>query len=135
MKHNLKITFILISMFFITQLIGLFVISVYENQNNQLPFGFETPEDVKTIYDCSSKNSSLNYTKCVLTYLSPLFIAFMIALVLFFLLTRINAEKILRTWFFIVVIIALGISIKSGFLYKLNDILFNLYFIELSTIS
>ncbi|GAI71590.1 unnamed protein product, partial [marine sediment metagenome] len=48
MKHNIKITIILISMFIITQLIGLWVISVYNRPDNELPFSMEPPEEIKS---------------------------------------------------------------------------------------
>ena len=44
MKHNTQITIILITMFVITQLVGLFVINFYTNQDNELPFGMQPPE-------------------------------------------------------------------------------------------
>src|SRR3989338_1761830 len=55
MKHNLKITFILLAMFLVTQLIGIYVVSFYSPvkiingetvnvSSPDLPFGFETPE-------------------------------------------------------------------------------------------
>ena len=46
MKHNLKITAILIAMFLLTQIIGLFVINFYENPDTELPYGMEPPEDI-----------------------------------------------------------------------------------------
>jgi len=46
-------------------------------------------------------------------FLPSILIAFVIAISLLFLLTKFNAEFILRLWFFIVVIIALGISFNA----------------------
>jgi len=48
MKHNTKITIILIAMFLITQIIGLYVINFYENSENELPYGMEPPEEINT---------------------------------------------------------------------------------------
>ena len=46
MKHNLKVTAILITMFLVTQLIGLLIVGSYDN-GLKLPFGMEPPEDIK----------------------------------------------------------------------------------------
>jgi len=61
MKHTIRVTFILLAMFFITQLIGIFVVSQYapvitqstDEQGNlinetshNLPFGLDPPEEV-----------------------------------------------------------------------------------------
>ena len=115
MKHNTKITAILISMFLVTQLIGLVVINVYLpkqtsvlNQTtgnydnvtvkNTLPYGMEPPEVEPGIS------------------FSSILISFVIAIVLILFLTRIKAALFLRLWFFIVVIIAVGITFNALFL-------------------
>jgi len=100
MKHSVKITIILVSMFIITQIIGLFVISVYTN-GVILPYGMEPPED-------------LNQETSIISIL----FAFVIAISLFFLLTRIKAEKFLRLWFFIVTIIAMALTINAVLSYS-----------------
>jgi len=101
MKHNKKITIILISMFLITQLIGLWVINFYNN-GNDLPYGMEPPEEI-------NPNNSI---------ISILF-AFAIAVTLFFVLTRIKAEKFIRLWFFVVTTIAIGLTLNVIF-FKFN---------------
>ena len=99
MKHNLKITFILLAMFLVTQFIGLYVVDHYLDQDNSLPYGLETPDiqQEKDFYDM----------------FPSIIIAFIIAIVLLFLLTRFKAQFILKTWFFLVVLIALAISLNS----------------------
>lgn len=99
MKHNLKITIILLAMFVITQFIGLYVVHHYQSEDNALPYGMETP-DVK---DQGEFNQ---------IFISIIF-AFIIAISLLFFLTKFKAEFILKLWFFIVVMIALGISLNS----------------------
>ena len=47
------------------------------------------------------------------SFLPSIIIAFIIAITLLFLLTKFNAEKILKIWFFVVVTIALGICFNS----------------------
>jgi len=111
MKHNIKITIILLSMFLLAQLIGLAVIYAYHPvkmpveingtmQNvttNPLPYGLEPPE-VKP-------ESSL---------ISILF-AFAIAFTILFFIMRLHKTYLvvlMRFWFFAVIAIALGIVIN-----------------------
>ena len=108
MKHNTKITLILILMFIITQLIGLFVINFYNNSANALPFGMEPPAGTKDI----ALNSPL-------VFISNLLLGFIIALTLFLVLTKMNADKFIKLWFFIVTVVALGLTLNV-FLSKLN---------------
>jgi presenilin-like A22 family membrane protease len=109
MKHNPKITIVLISMFILTQLIGLYVVNHYspvrivdgEKQNisaPDLPFGLKSPE--------IEKESDYR------VFLYGIVFAFMIAILILFFLTKLNAEFILKLWFFVVVLVALGISIN-----------------------
>jgi len=95
MKHTWKITAILLGMFLITQLIGLAVVHSYTNIPS-LPYGMEPPEEIDPI-------SGLIFT----------IIAFVIAITLVLLLNKYRAKFILRAWFFIVVVVALGITIYS----------------------
>ncbi len=97
MKHNTQITLILVSMFVITQLIGLFVIDFYNNKDNELPFGMEPPE---------MKQET-----------SPIWIliSFTIAISLFFILIKIKAERFIRGWFFLVTTIAIGLTLNVIF--------------------
>ncbi len=110
MKHNLKITIILILMFIITQFIGLFVISVYLQEGNSLPFNMQPPEEL-------NPNDPGIFVS--------IFIAFIIAIGLFFILTKINAEKIIRFWFFVVTALAIGLTFKALFFLGYKDILIN----------
>jgi presenilin-like A22 family membrane protease len=124
MKHNTKITVLLISMFLVTQLIGLFIISIYNTPGNTLPFGMQPPENV-------SPDTSI----------FSILIAFVIAIGLFFVLTKIKAERFIRFWFFIVTALALGLALKAIilFIFKSDIILttpsLSFLFPELSIIS
>jgi len=108
MKHKLSITLILLSIFLLTQFIGLFVINAYapititnpetgeikHSPINDLPFGLQTPEDEQPgIYN--------------------LIIAFAFAFAIIFILMKYKWKTIMRLWFFLVTIIALGISINA----------------------
>lgn len=108
MKHNLKITIILILMFLVTQLIGLFVVSVYLIPGNELPFNMQPPKEI------NPENPNI---------LISIFVSFLIALGLFFILTKINAEKLIRYWFFIVTTLAIGLTLKSLFLSSFKDVM------------
>jgi len=99
-KYNSKITLIILSMFIITQIIGLFVVNFYNQNNNQLPYGMEPPEEIK-------QNPA--------EFPIQILFAFLIAISLFFVLTKINAEKFIRLWFFIVTTIAIGLSLNVIF--------------------
>ena len=114
MKHNWKITALLIGMFLVTQIIGLMVINAYTprietviidgiEQNisisPQLPYGMQPPEVKPEIS------------------LITIIISFAIAVFLIFLLTKIKSKWFLRIWFFVVVILALGITLLALLFY------------------
>jgi len=100
MKHTTKITVLLLAMFLVTQFIGIYVVNHYINQDNELPYGM-TPPEAETDRDF--------YT----SFLPSIIIAFIIAITILFFLTKFKAEIILKIWFFLVVTIALGISLGS----------------------
>jgi presenilin-like A22 family membrane protease len=102
MKHNLKITLIILAMFLVTQFIGLYVINHYSIQGNPLPYGMETPQVT---------NNSDFYT----SFFPSIIIAFIFAVVLLILLTKFHWGFVLKLWFFVVVLIALGIFFTSFF--------------------
>jgi presenilin-like A22 family membrane protease len=90
MKHKLQITLILISMFLIAQVIGLFVVHATEDS---LPFGLqETSEEEGTP-----------------GFLSIIF-AFIFAFALIFILMKYKWKLVIRIWFLVVITLALGIS-------------------------
>ena len=112
MKHNVKITLILLGMFLITQLISLAVVHAYspyvtqvlnptsgviENLTitPQLPYGMQPPE----------VNPQIS--------LISIIISFVIVFVIFFLLTRMRSNIILIVWFSFVVLLTLSITLNS----------------------
>ncbi len=114
MKHSIKVTALLLGMFFLTQLIGLAVLNAYSPEVKQvidssgnianitsynLPYGTEPPQDT---------NPKIN--------LISIIIALFIALSIMLVLMKFQAEIILRVWFFIVIIIALAITINAALL-------------------
>ncbi len=110
MKHTLPITLILVSMFVVTQLIGLAVVGYYTPQieqveidgelvnvtTNPLPYNLEPPTDI-------DKKSSL----------ISIVIAFIIAILFIFLLTKLKAALFIRLWFFFVVALVVGITLNA----------------------
>lgn len=111
MKHNIKIISIILAMFLITQLVGLYVVNYYspvkivnnvqENVTNpnKLPLWLEPPPEV----------DKLTLPEILLQIIP----AFVIAILIFFFLTKFKAAFVLKAWFFLVVIIALSTSIIS----------------------
>ena len=110
MKHNVKITIILLAMFIISQLIGIYVVNFYSPVKilngeatsvspPDLPFGLETPE--------LKEKRDFNYA------FASVIIAFMIAISLLLILTKINAEFFLKLWFFLVIVVSLVIAFNS----------------------
>jgi presenilin-like A22 family membrane protease len=110
MKHEVKITLILLSMFVLTQLIGLYIIDAYSPKiitqvingtsmnvtvSNDLPYGMQPPEMKPQI-------SLLN-----------ILISLVIAIAVFFLLTKIKARIALKIWFTLVIYITLSLSIYA----------------------
>jgi len=111
MKHSIRVTLLLLLMFFSTQLIGLFVISQYapittqvlddegnliDVKNYNLPYGVEPPKD-------TTPQSTL----------ISIVIAIAIAVLIMLLLMKYNAAIFFKIWFFLVVTIALAITFNA----------------------
>lgn len=96
MKHNLKITLVLLGMFVLTQFIGLYVVNHYSQDNNNLPFGL-------------GENQPSNDSGAF----AMILVAFAFAILIFFFLTRFKVAFILKLWFFVVVIIALSVALLA----------------------
>lgn len=93
MKHNLKITLILILLFLISQLIGLFIVNHYLIK--ELPYGVERPE-------WDEKESGINIIGMII------FITLIVILIMKF-----NLLKLWKIWFFIAVLLTLSISFSA----------------------
>lgn len=108
MKHNVKITAILLAMFLVTQFIGLYVI-------NSDPFNIKKEVNGTIV---TEPNPALSWMQPpevkkesdYKNFLYAILIALVIAVSLLFLLTKFKLKFVLRTWFFVVVAIALTIS-------------------------
>ena len=113
MKHNWKITLLILSMFIITQFIGLYVVNYYSPVKviNNVPVNVTTPNQLPYGLEPPPQNQQINVWQ-ILLYIIP---AFVIAIALFFVLTRFKAAFVLKAWFFVVVILALSISLIAFF--------------------
>ena len=108
MKHTFKITLVILAMFLLAQFLGLFIVSVYQSQENKLPFNMEPPPE-------------FDQEKDSVKFLPSILIAFIFAITLFFVLTKINAEKFIKIWFFLVASLAMGIALKAFYLFIWKD--------------
>jgi len=97
MKHNIKVTAILLLMFIITQFIGLYVVNYYSAEDNPIPYGMEPP--VPEYYGV--------FTQII--------IAFIIAVAILFAITKFELQTILKIWFFVVMLIALALTFNAFF--------------------
>jgi len=110
-KHDVKITILLIFLFVLTQFIGLYVVNHYspvrvvqggQIQNvtaPKLPYGMETPK--------IEKESDYKI------FFYGVLISFMFAVLVLFLLTKFNLGIVLKIWFLIVITLALGIFLYA----------------------
>lgn len=111
MKHNLKITLILLVMFFMTQFIGLVVLKAdifhIEKEVNGTVITVANPQ-LSWIQPPEVETQRQSFSM-----LASLIIAFIIAISLLFFLTKFKVEFFLKIWFLIVVVIALFLSIYA----------------------
>ena len=111
MKHNAKITIIIILMFLLTQFIGLLVLHA-----DVFHLEFEVDGTVQKIsnpYLSFIEPPPIETTSESFSMLSGLIVAFIIAILLLFLFTKFKIEIILKLWFFVVVSIALFLSVLA----------------------
>jgi presenilin-like A22 family membrane protease len=97
-------------MFILAQLIGLYVVNFYMDENNKLPYGFDENQAIQ-------KDNSF-YTQ----FLISLVFSFVVAIAIVFFLIKVKSNYIIKIWFFGVTCIALGITLtiaskKLGIIY------------------
>jgi presenilin-like A22 family membrane protease len=110
MKNNKRIIFILIALFLIIQLIGLYVVNFYLDSDNKLPYGFNETQNIE-------KTTSI-YAQLF----ANLVFSFAIAVIIVYFISKINFSWLFRIWFFFVASLAMGITLnlftsKIGILY------------------
>jgi len=110
MKHPLKVVLVILSLYLIAQLIGIFVISFYSPQTESIQIGNETSNltTYNLPYGLEPPEKSNPQSNLI-----SIFISIAIAVILILVLIKVKAEIFLRIWFFIVVILAIGITINA----------------------
>jgi len=93
MKHNVRVSLIIVGLFLVAQFIGLFIVNSYFEK--ELPFGIERPEYQKEV-----------------SYI-PIIIAVVIATALALILIKFGAQKIWKIWFFLASLYLLTIAFGS----------------------
>src|SRR3989338_2318978 len=111
MKHPKKLTIILICLFLVSQILGLFVINNYSPKVIQVDDGSGNYVNV-TKYNLPYGTEPPGVINPKSTLFSIIF-SIVIAIVLISILMNYKADIIMRVWFFAVVSLALGITINS----------------------
>lgn len=93
MKHSFKITLILVSLFVVSQLVGLYVSGKYLKE--ELPYGIQPPEFEED------------------TSFIPLFFTILIATFLMLILIKFRLGLLWKAWFFLAVFFALSVSFSA----------------------
>jgi presenilin-like A22 family membrane protease len=109
MKHNIKVTLILVAIFFISQLLGLFIVSKYVAQKTINP-------ETGLVENVTYKNLPLEMQRPEVEESSSyLYIlgAVLIGTVLVLLLVKFRGFKLWKTWFFISVALCLTIAFSA----------------------
>jgi len=124
MKHDFRVTLILLAMFFIAQLIGLVVINAYSPQvrevekitkegitfenvtiTQELPYGMQPPSEI---------NPGVTLVSII--------ISIIFATLVFLLLAKIRADILIKLWFLSVVFITLSVSLNGLLSYLPFDV-------------
>jgi presenilin-like A22 family membrane protease len=111
MKHNLQITILLLTMFLVTQLLGIVVLKADPFHINKEVNG--SIQKVPNPYLSWIQPPEATTAKESYSLLTSLIISFTIAIILLLVLSRFKIEFVLKSWFFLVVAIALFITIYS----------------------
>lgn len=130
MKHNIKITILLLSMFVATQFIGLYVVN--SNIFNRTVQVNGVTETVTNPILSSLQPPAIEQQSDFTGYLVSIIIAFVFAILVLFLLTKFKVSSILKVWFFLVVAIALFITFNSFFPNYINSVYFLVFAVALA---
>ncbi len=110
MKHNLKITAIILVMFLLAQFMGIFVINSYLPQ--KVVNGTLVNQTAKTIpYGMGFQDN--NQIPDLPSLLISFFFSLIIAITIILFLVKIKAKFAMKAWFFVVSILAIGISLTT----------------------
>ena len=133
MKHNIKVTLIIVSMFIIAQFIGLLVVSNYDTYFGKTSqtliangtISNQTIPDMSIIRDNLPPQTEIETPVDYVTILSSIIVAIIFAVILFLLLSRVRANILIKIWFTFVVFLCLSIALSLILypLFGLNPIL------------
>jgi presenilin-like A22 family membrane protease len=111
MKHEIKVTILLLLMFITTQLIGLVVIDAYAPKTaeiavngtvtnitvaNEIPYGMQPPE---------MKKAEIS--------LANIAVSLIIAVLIFILLMKLKARSLIKIWFVMVIFLTISIALTA----------------------
>jgi presenilin-like A22 family membrane protease len=130
MKHNVKITILLLFMFVATQFIGLYVVN--SNIFNRIIEVNGVTEVITNPILLMIRPPEIQQQSDFTGYFISILIAFIVAIVVLFLLTKFKIGSILKVWFFVVVAMALFITLNSFFPNYINSVYFFIFAILLS---
>jgi len=133
MKHNLKITLLLLGMFILTQFIGLAVqnADIFHVQNIDATTGNVTSQGNPYMTWIAPPEPQTQTDS--LGLFSQLIFSFIIAILLIFFLSKFKVEFFLKAWFFLVITIALLLCFYSFF--RLSGIQLNELYVILSLLA
>lgn len=108
MKHTWQITFILLIMFLVTQLIGLVVIKadIFSIEVNGT---IQRNPQLSWIQPIEPKTQAEFWD----IFFKGIIPAFILSIFLFFILSKFKIASVLRTWFFVVVVLAIFLSVYA----------------------
>ncbi|MCS7134545.1 MAG: presenilin family intramembrane aspartyl protease [Candidatus Pacearchaeota archaeon] len=125
MKHDLRITFLIIAMFVTSMLIGLLVISSYdryfgktaqkiEKEAIEKNITIEKPE-ISVVKEIVPEPIELKRTIDIISIVVSILIAILLAVALFFLFSKVKIIVLLKGWFAVIIFICLAISFSLVF--------------------
>lgn len=133
MKHNIKVTLIIVAMFLVAQFIGLLVINNYDTyfgKTSQIliangTISNQTIPDISIIRENLPPQTEINTPIDYVTIISSIVIAIIFAVILFLLLSKIRANILIKIWFTFVIFLCLSIALSLILypLFGLNPIL------------
>ena len=124
MKHDMKITLVLLAMFFIAQLIGLVVINAYSPKVQEV----EKVTDEGVVLENVTTTQELPYGMQPPSEINPgvtlasIIFSIIFATLFFLLLTKLRADILIKLWFLAVVFITLSVSLNALLSYLPFDV-------------
>lgn len=135
MKHNFKVTGIIVLMFIISQFIGLAVVYSYDNYFGKTSqtliangtISNETLPDISIVRENLPPPIEIKQTVDYVSIIISIAIGITIAVLLFLFLSRVNAKLLIKIWFTFVVFLCLSIAFSLLLYPQFGLSLFNLF--------